>query len=990
MESGDDMRSIVALFRAFAKGKLENAACSNRRAGASHWPTPSTFVHNVAGLCVTQERRRMWRALQQEQTRRWLSGDRMTIEAVLQAHPELNANPQAVAQLILSEVALRSAIGEQPNLADYVARFPQCAAWLGQAGAAATNSRDTDSHPVHGDETYVAAPAELPSVVMSPQQQPPPSAADSAAAVSSPAPSPNLTPVPPPPPRLADLYNDLPADEGTMAVAIPAASPSVQVSNEQTPPPSSPPPQSYETVQSQGDIKAVTAIIERLSAPSLKIPGYELLGELGRGGMGVVYRARQLSADRIVALKVIRNDVLETLPDDTRSSTIERFRQEAQAAAKIEHDHLVSVYEVGESDGLKYYAMRFVEGKSLYELLRDGPLANRRAAAYLEPVCRAIHAIHLHGVLHRDIKPHNIMIDRRGDRPLVTDFGLAKFVGGQDELTHAGTVMGTPSYMSPEQATDSAKVTALADVYSLGATLYHCLTGRAPFQAAHVADTLRQILRDDPILPRKLNPAIDRDLETICVKSLLKEPEKRYASAEALADDLARYLRGEPILARPVGPLARTWRWCRRNQLVASLIATAAVLAVIAIGAVGWSYYQNVQALKETNASLRKALAVVDEFCTTVAEEDLKNLPGFQPLRRDLLERAQRYYMSFVKDSQRGNDPLLQDGLGRAYFRMGMIQDELGSRAEALESLETARATQIQQLALDPQDESRRQALGDTLNFLGTRLLKMKRYEDSSGALAQAQDIRSRLADENPADAEMQRGVANTLMNRGLIGWAIGAEQHDRAELATAAKFIVEAQNRRQSFLPRAGDKRRAVQRDLARGYYSLAQVRFLNWKLLQEVETPKPEDAAELAKLASAFESDVAQARELFQQLQDELPELLDRYQFVLCLLLQGDARFEKGSYDTALASFEAARSHIADLARENPTVTSYQRELAEVHLRIADAYLELKQRPEARAEFQRGLDSLAKLLASPSVEPAVQELAKEFEAALEELGPE
>jgi eukaryotic-like serine/threonine-protein kinase len=307
---------------------------------------------------------------------------------------------------------------------------------------------------------------------------------------------------------------------------------------------------------------------------------YELLEELGKGGMGVVYRARQGSANRVVAFKIIRPDRLADLPPANRREWLERFRTEAQAAARLDHPHVVTVYDVGEVGGCPYYSMRYVRGRSLADVLREGPVPGDRAAAYLEPVARAVHSAHAHGIFHRDLKPRNILVDGDG-RPYVADFGLAKWREAAHEVTHTGDWLGTPSYLSPEQAQDAAHVTAASDIYSLGATLYALLTGRPPFQAATVAETLHQVKYQDPVPPRRLNPAIARDLETICLKCLRKEPHKRYASAAELAEDLRRFQAGRPIRARPVGTVERAWRWSRRNPGPAA--AAGAVLLTVAV-----------------------------------------------------------------------------------------------------------------------------------------------------------------------------------------------------------------------------------------------------------------------------------------------------------------------------------------------------------------------------------------------------------------------
>jgi WD40 repeat protein/tRNA A-37 threonylcarbamoyl transferase component Bud32 len=318
---------------------------------------------------------------------------------------------------------------------------------------------------------------------------------------------------------------------------------------------------------------------------------YELLEEIARGGMGVVFKARQVSLNRTVALKMILAGRLAS------SALVRRFHTEAEAAANLKHPHIVAIHEVGEHDSQHYFSMDYIAGQSLAERLRQGPMPLKQAARCVQIIAGAIHYAHQRGVLHRDLKPSNILLDAQAE-PHVTDFGLAKLVEQESSLTQSESMLGTPSYMAPEQAAGETKqLTIAADIYSLGAILYELLTGQPPFRASTALETMRRVMEEEPVPPSKVgvqalacsdgSAAVnelklelqpDRDLETICLKCLRKDPNARYASADALAKDLARWQDGEPIQARPIGPTARLWRWCRRKPVVAGLGAVAGLL----------------------------------------------------------------------------------------------------------------------------------------------------------------------------------------------------------------------------------------------------------------------------------------------------------------------------------------------------------------------------------------------------------------------------
>src|SRR5579871_3772914 len=339
---------------------------------------------------------------------------------------------------------------------------------------------------------------------------------------------------------------------------------------------------------------------------------YALSEEISRGGMGVVYKARQINLNRTVALKMILAGQLASKAD------VQRFQKEAEAAANLDHPNIVPIYEVGEHEGHHYFSMKLIEGGSLAQQLAHFRQDPRAAAKLLATVARAVHHAHERGILHRDIKPGNILVDQRG-QPHVTDFGVAKRVEANTALTQIGVVVGTPSYMSPEQARSEKGLTTAVDIYSLGAVLYELLTGRPPFRSTSHFDTLLQVLEQQPERPRLLNPRADRDLEAICLKSLEKEPQKRYRSAEALAEDLERWLAHEPIQARPLNRGARLWRWCLRNPAVAGLLAGAA-LALVA--GTAFSTYFAIQANQRAREATQEKYRADQNAQTALQERD--------------------------------------------------------------------------------------------------------------------------------------------------------------------------------------------------------------------------------------------------------------------------------------------------------------------------------------------------------------------------------
>src|SRR5881392_3679234 len=339
--------------------------------------------------------------------------------------------------------------------------------------------------------------------------------------------------------------------------------------DELSPPNANPPP----------DNKTTTHVAGMLG----ELGDYELLEEVGRGGQGVVFRARQKSLNRTVAIKVI------SLGQWARKAHVKRFRLEAEAAARLEHPGIVPIHEGGERDGSCYFSMKFIEGGQLDNAPRRQPMPIRRAVELIVKVARTVHYAHEHRILHRDIKPGNILLDEKGE-PHLTDFGLARLVEADSTVTGTLEVLGTPSYMAPEQAAgNNAAVSSNTDVYGLGAVLYQLLTGQSPFAGGTTYETIRLLLDSEPRPPRLLNPKIDRDLSTICLKCLEKDPKRRYPSALALAEDLERWLKHEPIRARHTGIFARGTKWVRRNPSSALFAASLVALAA----ATGWIVWKS-------------------------------------------------------------------------------------------------------------------------------------------------------------------------------------------------------------------------------------------------------------------------------------------------------------------------------------------------------------------------------------------------------------
>jgi serine/threonine protein kinase len=475
------------------------------------------------------------------------------------------------------------------------------------------------------------------------------------------------------------------------------------------------------------------------------VPGYEIVGELGRGGMGVVYKARQSGLNRWVALKMV------LAGSHAGAQQLNRFYIEAEAVGRLQHPNIVQIYDVGKLNGLPYFSLEFVGGGSLAEKVHRQPQPPTEAAHQVETLARAVYYAHQNDIIHRDLKPANILLTADGI-PKITDFGLAKQLEGDSSQTRSGTLMGTPSYMSPEQARgDIENVGPLADVYSLGAILYELLTGRPPFLAATAMQTLSQVTNQEPTPPTRLQDKIPRDVETICLKALQKDPRKRYPTAHELAEDLRRFLANEPILARPVSAPERAWRWCRRNPWIAA--SSAAIFVLLLAVAIGSTYAavkigiekdrakENERIARENekvaNEQTDLALETVTMLITNV-QERLKSLPGEQArtVRRSLLQGA---IDGLNRVANRiGTESAKQRNFGQAYLNMGIAAKEIGNSEEAYDYLERCYRLMKEALEADPENDRRRVLLSSACMELGE--LSQKAHRDMKKSLAYYQE----------------------------------------------------------------------------------------------------------------------------------------------------------------------------------------------------------------------------------------------------------
>jgi tetratricopeptide (TPR) repeat protein len=658
---------------------------------------------------------------------------------------------------------------------------------------------------------------------------------------------------------------------------------------------------------------------------------YNVEAELGRGGMGIVLRAFDPALKRTVAVKVLR-------PELASERARARFVQEAQAAARVTHDHLVPVYAVAELPaGLPYFVMEYLDGPSLAELIRARKrLQPAEAAALIAQAADGLAAAHAAGLIHRDIKPANIMLHGITGRAKVMDFGLARVAGETTGLTQEGILAGTPAYMSPEQAQGSERLDLRSDIYGLGATLYEALTGEVPFRGSpHLV--LQQVVRDEPLPPRQLNDTVPRDLETICQKAMAKERARRYQTAGELADDLRRWQRGQPILARPVGRLARGWRWCRRNRRLTALTAALLLVLLSGLGGVTWQWRRAEAQAEDARRHFQQARETVDRYLTAVSEDPAIKSGNLEPLRRQLLGMARDYYEAFVHDH--AEDPSLQAELGRAYGRLGTITTLLESPPQSLPYFEQKRDV-FERLCQDhPEMADYRHELAATYWNLGFGFHYAAQSQAAWEAFIRARQLWQDLVVQCPDEPEYSARLVRTLNSLGrsyvIFGQREKGEQAFHEGHAVYARWVekhrAEAGHQESYAWLRAnlGSLYRTAGRlDIAAG--------------------PLQEAVALAESLVSAHPKETAYQDLLHHALQ-ELAEL----------------HREAGQGEAAEATFRRSRVVAERLVKEHPANAEYRAAICQATSCLAGVLYELRNRPaEAEAAFREALAAQEKLV--------------------------
>ncbi|QDV38142.1 serine/threonine-protein kinase [Tautonia plasticadhaerens] len=687
-------------------------------------------------------------------------------------------------------------------------------------------------------------------------------------------------------------------------------------------------------------------------SPALPSPfgPFELQRMLGRGGMGVVYRAIHSGLNRPVALKMIRAGLLADADD------LRRFRNEARAVALLDHPGIVPVFEVGEHDGRHYFSMKLVEGGTLADLIAEGRSLPRGSALLVAEAARAVHHAHIRGILHRDLKPANILLDVEGS-PLVSDFGLAKRIGpdadADTEQTADGAILGTPAYMSPEQAGGPAgSITTAADVYGLGAILYALLAGRAPFQGESTAAVLDAVRNRPPARPSALNPDVPRDLETICLKCLEKDPARRYGSALALADDLLAWLDGRPIAARRAGPVERARLWCRRRPAVAALAAAVVLAVVVGVAStivlqaranarLEAQYQATLKAEALADDRLDRAMQAIEDYYTGVSADAILGQQVPEAVRERLLSRPIRFYEELTRELDAKADPSPRERLLLAEGRsgLGQILLILGRPTEAAGQCRAAIAV-LDRLAADrPDDPEARAALASSEIDLGKILHASGEIRLAIDAFGRAASRLEALHAEAPGEGSYRDLLADACKNLGQMHLLSGDSRSARTIVGRAVS-LREAQAAEHPDDPEA-------RAGLADSRLALGTALYLGGQL----------DAAK-APYSRAIEG--------YEALAAESPDVTS-YRSGLALACNNlsGALAQLGEYEPARALLERAIALREALVAERPGVPKYRDDLAMSLYNLgSDDWGDGRLEP-AREAFQRSIDHYLALTA-------------------------
>jgi len=675
------------------------------------------------------------------------------------------------------------------------------------------------------------------------------------------------------------------------------------------------------------------------------VPGYEILGELGRGGMGVVYRAKQLGLNRHVALKMILSGA------HAAPQQLVRFRAEGEAVAQLQHSNIVQIYDVGELDGLPFFSLEFVGGGALDQLIKEKPLIPHQAASIVDTIARAMHYAHQRNIVHRDLKPANILLTPDG-QPKITDFGLVKRLEDEASQTRTGTVMGTPSYMAPEQARGDKEVGPLADVYALGSILYCLLTGRPPFMAASAIDTVMQVLKEEPVPPRRLQPKIPVDLDTVCLKCLQKEPSKRYASALELAEDLRRFLAGAPILARPIATPQRVWRWCRRNPRIAIPSALAMVLLlVLLIG--GWAgaaviYQKSVaetKAKKEAEQHARVARQKTDEVILQKQEVDKQ---------KDIVEKK-KVEVEQALDVANQQRNLALDTLGSLIVRVQpLLQDTPKMQQLRQELLDVALTglSKVAERSDGVQDSS--VLMASARRRMGELFLELGHTERATLEFKRCHQIVTQLAEAGTLP-NPNANLATSYENLGLAARASG-------ELNEALEHLKTALDHRRAYYEESQKSLRAMD-DLAK---TLGRIGATYVSLGQNAE-------------ALRYYSESMQLRE--DDAERSPNEDRPQQELAGALSAVGQLHLKLGDSDKAVSFLEEAIERLRGVANRHQEDRSAQWNLYLFEMQLASLKLMLNRPEEALGKFQEVNSSLNRLrTADPDNSQLTMHLSQSF----------